>query len=262
MQSTHVGLFDTGAATHVGRVRHRNEDSYLTRPETGIWAVADGMGGHEAGDLASQTVIAALRTIDSPASAADLLSHCEERVASANQRLRAIGEQRGGIIIGATLAALLAFDDYYACVWSGDSRVYVVRGDEIVQLSRDHTEVQELVANGVITPEEAKTWSGRNVITRAIGVYDDPELEITSGLMQPGDSFVICSDGLTIHVDDGEILDHVRAGRSQEACDGLVALALERGGADNVTVVVARYQPNGASQRQVEITHADPEERG
>jgi protein phosphatase len=262
MQSTHVGLFDTGAATHVGRVRNRNEDSYLTRPETGIWAVADGMGGHEAGDLASQTVIAALRTIDSPASAADLLSNCEERVASANQRLRAIGEQRGGITIGATLAALLAFDDYYACVWSGDSRVYVVRGDDIVQLSRDHTEVQELVANGVITPEEAKTWPGRNVITRAIGVYDDPELEITSGLMHPGDSFVICSDGLTIHVDDAEIRDRVRAGLSQEACDNLVALALERGGADNVTVVVARYRPDGAPQGQPEITHADPEERG
>ena len=243
MQNSHVGIYDTGAATHVGKVRQRNEDSYLTRPEAGIWAVADGMGGHEAGDLASQTVIAALQSIEAPASAADLLSHCEDRVASANGRLKEISRERGGGIIGATLAVLLAFDGFYACVWSGDSRIYVVRGGEIVQLSRDHTEVQELLTGGVITPEEAKTWPGSNVITRAIGVYDEAELEITSGPLQSGDTFVICSDGLTQHVNDGEILDRVTRKLPQQACDDLIALTLERGGTDNVTVIVAHYQP-------------------
>lgn len=253
--------FDTGAATHVGKVRSHNEDSYLARPNAGIWAVADGMGGLDAGELASATVIDALSTIDPPRSAAELLAWCERRVVAANTALYEMGRQRGGLI-GTTIAVLLAHERHFACVWSGDSRIYVVRGDEIIQLSRDHTEVQDLVANGVISPEEAKTWSGRNVITRAIGVYDDPELEITSGPMQPGDSFVICSDGLTNHVDDKEILDRVRASVSQVACDNLVALALERGGSDNVTVVVARYRPNGSPQGQPEITHADPEERG
>src|ERR1700704_5787287 len=179
MQNTRVGIYDTGAATHVGNVRTRNEDSYLPRPEAGIWGVADGMGGHEAGDLASQTVIAALQSIEAPASAADLLSHCEDRVASANGRLKEISRDRGGVTIGATLAVLLAFDGFYACVWSGDSRIYVVRAGEILQLSRDHTEVEELLASGVITPKEAKTWAGKNAVTRAIGVYDEPELEIT-----------------------------------------------------------------------------------
>jgi protein phosphatase len=243
MQNSHLGSFDTGAATHVGKLRDRNEDSYLIRPEAGIWAVADGMGGHEAGDLASQTVIAELQSIELPTSAASLLSHCEDRVASANDRIKEISRDRGGIIIGATLAVLLAFDDHYACVWSGDSRIYVVRAGEILQLSRDHTEVQELLASGTITAKEAKTWTGNNVITRAIGVYDEPELEITSGPLQPGDSFVICSDGLTHHVEDSEILDCVTTNMSQQACDNLIALALERGGADNVTVIVARYQP-------------------
>jgi protein phosphatase len=263
MQNSYLGNFDTGAATHVGKVRERNEDSYLIRPEAGIWAVADGMGGHEAGDLASQTVIAALQSIESPTSAAGLLSHCEDRVARANGRLKEISRDRGGAIIGATLAVLLAFEDYYACVWSGDSRIYVVRAGKILQLSRDHTEVQELLASGVITPNEAKTWAGSNVVTRAIGVYDEPELEITSGLLQPGDSFVICSDGLTHHVEDGEILACVTTNMSQQACDNLIALTLERGGADNVTVIVARYQPAVGRPADWDPAQPDPPtERG
>ena len=258
MQNTFLEMFDTGAATHVGKVRQRNEDYYLTRPEAGIWAVADGMGGHDAGDVASQTVIAALRSIEPPTSAASLLSHCEDSVARANARLQEISRERGGTVIGATLAVLLAFEGHYACLWSGDSRIYMVRAGKIVQLSRDHTEVQELVTEGVITAEEAKTWPGSNVITRAIGVYDEPELEIISGSLQAGDLFVICSDGLTHHVNDGEILSFVSANMSQQACDNLVELALERGGNDNVTVIVARYQSGAAASASGGTALADP----
>jgi protein phosphatase len=262
MQKTHVGPFDTGAATHVGMLRQRNEDSYLVRPEAGIWAVADGMGGHHAGDLASQTVIAELQSIELPASAASLLTHCQARVASANNRIKAISRDRGGVIIGATLAVLLTFDHHYACAWSGDSRIYVVRAGEILQLSHDHTEVQELLASGAISAQEAKTWSRNNVVTRAIGVCDEPELEITSGELQIGDCFVICSDGLTHHVEDGEILHCVSTNTSQEACDSLIALALERGGVDNVTVIVTRYTPETA-RNLAHASHADPAtERG
>jgi protein phosphatase len=241
MQNTHI-LFETGAATHIGKVRQRNEDSYLTRPEVGIWAVADGMGGHEDGDLASQTVIAALQSIERPTSAVDLLDRCKSQVALANDRLKTISRERGGAIIGATVAILLTYDSHYACVWSGDSRIYVVRAGKIIQLSRDHTEVQKLLSEGIITPNEAKTWSGSNVITRAIGVFDEPELEMTSGPLQAGDSFVICSDGLTNHVQDDEILNCVRTNLSQQACDRLLELTLERGAFDNVTVIVVRYQ--------------------
>jgi len=123
--------------------------------------------------------------------------------------------------------------------------------------------VQELLINGVITPEEAKTWAGSNVITRAIGVYDEPELEIMSGPLQPGDNFIICSDGLTRHVEDNEIRDHVSTKLPQQACDDLIALALERGGLDNVTVVITRYQPDGtASTNWSAAPVAPPEERG
>jgi protein phosphatase len=235
-------MFETGLATHVGKVRERNEDSCLARPETGIWAVADGMGGHADGDVASQAIIRALETIERPASASALLARCQESVCLANDWLRELGRERGDVV-GATVAILLAFDGFYACVWSGDSRIYMVRMGSIFQLSRDHTEVQELLAEGAITADEAKNWTGRNGITRAIGIHDIPELEITSGVLNPGDSFVICSDGLTNHVQDDEIFRFVNTNISQQACNALIALTLERGALDNVSVIVTRYQP-------------------
>lgn len=237
-----LSLFDTGAATHVGKVRERNEDSYLVRPDVGIWSVADGMGGHSAGDLASSTVIQALGSIERVTSAAELLARCEESVIEANSRLKAIAHSRGGIVLGTTVAVLLVFDADYACVWSGDSRIYLVRDAEIHQVSRDHTEVQELIAEGVLNAEEAKSWPRQNVVTRAIGVRDEPELEMTNGVLQPGDVFVICSDGLTAHVDEAEILENASAAHPQQACDNLIALTLERGAVDNVTVVVVGYR--------------------
>jgi serine/threonine protein phosphatase PrpC len=236
-------LFETGAATNVGKVRLRNEDSYLTRPEAGIWAVADGMGGHEDGDLASHTVTEALKSIVSPNSASELLSLCEDRIFEANTRLQELSRRRGGIIIGTTVTVLLAFDGYFASLWCGDSRIYMVRNGEITQVSRDHTEVQDLLAKGVITAEQAATWHGSNVITRAIGVVDTPELELSSGPLNAGDVFVICTDGLTQHVKDDEILQHVAANGPQAACDRLIVLTLERGAVDNVTVIVIRYNP-------------------
>jgi serine/threonine protein phosphatase PrpC len=247
MQLT-LGMFDTGAGTHVGRVRQRNEDRYLSMPASGLWAVADGMGGHEDGEYASQTIVDALGAIQPATSAADLLARCEQQIVEANAQLRDVSRERGGAILGATIAVLLTFDRHYACIWSGDSRIYVVRGGVITQLSRDHTEVQQLLAQGTITPEEAETWPGKNVVTRAIGVFDQPELELASGPLEAGDSFIICSDGLTHHVKDDEILRYVASSASQQACDALIDLTLARGAVDNVTVVIVRYEPDGASK--------------
>lgn len=234
--------FDTGAATHVGKVRQRNEDSYLTCPDLGIWAVADGMGGHEDGDIASRTVIEALQSIKAPTSANHLLSLCENCIFEANAQLREVSRRRG-LIIGTTVTILLASEGYFACLWSGDSRLYVVRKGEITQISRDHTEVQDLLANGLITAEQAETWIGRNAITRAIGVADTPELEMASGPLNAGDTFVICSDGLIQHVKDDEILRCVSTNEAQHICDRLIVLTLERGAVDNVTVIAVRYEP-------------------
>src|SRR5205814_601038 len=125
--------------------------------------------------------IAALQSIEKPKTGDGLLKSCEDSVLRANSQLRKISRERGGDVIGTTLAALLTFGDYYACIWCGDSRIYRIRSGNIAQLSQDHTEVQQLLSSGVITAEEAKDWAGSNVITRAIGVYDEPELELDLG---------------------------------------------------------------------------------
>lgn len=234
-------MFDVGSVTHAGRVRQRNEDSCLVRTDVGLWAVADGMGGHEAGDVASQIVVQSLNAIGAPASAADLLAQCENQLFNANQQILALSRERRGAVIGTTAAVLLIRDEHYACVWAGDSRVYVVKRAAITQVSRDHTEVEELVAEGTLSRDEVKNWPN-NVITRAVGVAKDPELEVVIGPVEPGDSFVICSDGLTKHLQDEEILHWVTSRHAQASCDAMLELALERGGLDNITIIVVRAQ--------------------
>jgi len=236
---------EAGAATHVGKVRRQNEDNYLVATRRGLWAVADGMGGHAAGDIASRVVVEELGAIAVPATASELLASCERHIVSANSRLKKLGDERGAVI-GTTVAVLLIFDGHYAAVWSGDSRIYRVHQHRIEQISVDHTEVQELISEGRLTPEEARAWPRRNVITRAIGVSDDPELEIKGGALEPGDIFVICSDGLTAHVEDEEIRALASGHPPQRACDLLVDLTLERGAIDNVTVVAVLYDPAAA----------------
>ncbi len=236
---------EAGAATHVGKVRQQNEDNYLVATRLGLWAVADGMGGHAAGDIASRTVVEELAAMAVPATASELLANCERRIVSANSRLKRLGDERGALI-GTTVAVLLIFDGHYAAVWSGDSRIYRVRKHRIEQISVDHTEVQELISEGKLTAAEARAWPRRNVITRAIGVSDDPELEIKGGALEPGDIFVICSDGLTAHVEDQEILRFASGHPPQKACDLLVDLTLDRGAVDNVTVVAVRFDPAAA----------------
>jgi serine/threonine protein phosphatase PrpC len=228
--------FETGAATHVGKVRKANEDSYIVMPELGFWAVADGVGGHEAGQLASQTLTNELATMGPSVSASDQLARFQDRVLRGNDRIRQIVEERGGGMMGTTVAAILIFDMEFACVWSGDSRVYRVRDNKIEQISHDHSEVQELIDQGVIKPEEAGSWPRRNIIT----IFDDPDVEIRQGEILPGDVFLVCSDGLTGHVADDEILTGVIDERSQDACDALIERTLERGATDNVSVIVVR----------------------
>jgi serine/threonine protein phosphatase PrpC len=247
---------EAGAATHVGKVRRQNEDNYVVATRLGLWAVADGMGGHAAGEIASRILVEELAAVAAPATAAELLTNCEQHIIRANGRLKQLGQERGALI-GTTVAVLLIFDGDYACVWSGDSRIYRLRQHRIEQISVDHTEVQQLVSEGRLSAAEARTWPHRNVITRAIGVSDDPELEIKGGSLEPGDTFVICSDGLTAHVEDKEILTLAGENSPQKGCDLLVDLTLDRGAVDNVTVVAVRFDPAAATTRPPWLS-ADP----
>ncbi len=237
--------FVTGARTHVGRVRRENEDSYAALPQIGVWAVADGMGGYAAGKHASLTVTRGLGEIEPTASAQDLLRRFEAKVSEANAALRRFGEEHGITTFGTTLAALLVAESLFACVWCGDSRVYRLRDGVLRQLTRDHTEVQALVDEGQISAEQARHWPGRNVITRAIAVCDDPMLEIETGRLADGDVFLLCSDGLTGCVLDGELKAALASLPPEECCGTLIDLALERGGPDNVTVLVVHCRLDG-----------------
>lgn len=252
--------YEVGSVTHPGKVSRNNQDSCLVRPDIGLWAVADGMGGHEAGEIASQAVVSALNAVANAASAADLLEQSRTQVLRANRDILALSEQRG-VTIGTTVAILLIRDDHYACLWAGDSRVYAIKGGEIAQLSVDHTEVEELVSSGALSREEVRNWPS-NVITRAVGVGSAPELDIVSGPATLGDTFVVCSDGLTRHLSNEEILAHVVRHRPQDACDAMLQLALQRGGLDNFTVIVVRIMSAAMRMSETTILPARPHRPG
>jgi len=219
-------------------VRKLNEDDLLVREEIGLWVVVDGMGGHGGGDLASSAIVASLKEIGALDSAADLLAQFESSIIKVNADLRALAQSKGSAVIGATIVAILIHGAHYACVWCGDSRAYLLREGALTRISHDHSEVQDLVDRGVLEPDEARKWPRRNVVTRALGVAEQPALDIRDGAVRGGDRFLLCSDGLTDHVEDGEIAKLLAEGDPQSACDRLVALTLERGAADNVSIVV------------------------
>jgi protein phosphatase len=233
-------LIRSAGVTHVGLKRERNEDSYLLRPEAGLWAVADGMGGHGGGDVASRMAIAALEQIEAAPTGEALLAEVEAAVANANRDMRAHAQVENRGVMGTTLVALLMFGGHFACVWSGDSRAYLLRDGVLRQLTHDHSESQDLVDRGVLDPEEAKLWPRRNVLTRALGASDAAELEIVSDRLETGDVFLLCSDGLTGHLDADEIAAALGEDEPQAMCEKLISLTLERGASDNVTVIVLR----------------------
>ena len=237
--STVAFPIESFGVSHKGCVRDHNEDNYLVEQQAGLWVVADGMGGHEAGEVASASIVDHLATIGIASSAPDLRARFEDRLSRANAEIRNISRSRG-ITIGSTFAALLAMDGRFAGLWAGDSRIYLVRGGAISQISRDHTEVQELLDRGMISAEEALTWPRRNVITHAIGVSDELVIDFQQGELMPGDVFVLGTDGLTAHVSDAEIEAAVKSAPPQAACEKLLEMVLARGGTDNVTIVLVR----------------------
>ena len=250
--SQHVFEFDTGVASDRGKVREVNEDSWYSNPAGGVWLVADGMGGHTNGQLASQIIAKCATTVGLPASAPDLLARFTDRMHRANEELVSYAHEHGNLVIGSTLVAILVFGNHYACVWAGDSRAYLVRGAQLVQVSNDHTEMQDLIERGLLSREEAKHYPRRNVITRAVGVDPDLELDAVHGQALAGDRFILCSDGLTGYVSDDEIRDVVSAHPPQDACERLVEMTLERGAGDNVTVIVTHVRQ--ISEPQAEAT--------
>ena len=229
----------SAAVTHVGKVRKVNEDAFLERPDLGLWAVADGVGGASQGDRASRLVVEALGRVRPPAAAAAFLAEVCDQLKSVNGQLQQEAVAQGGERLSAsTVVALLVFGQHFACAWAGDSRLYLLRDYRLHQISRDHSEVQELVDQGMLTAEQARTHPHANVVTRAVGAHDTLAVDMVQDRLRRDDVFLLCSDGLTKMLEDREIAALLGGDRPIEiAVERLVDAALERGATDNVTVV-------------------------
>ncbi|WP_299840673.1 protein phosphatase 2C domain-containing protein [uncultured Paracoccus sp.] len=240
-------LFDTGAGSDTGRLREHNEDSYLSLPSAGVWVVADGMGGHQAGDVASAIITSEIESIGVPVSAQDQRARVSERLDRAHHRILARSAEMGNVTIGATVVALLIHEAGFVCLWAGDSRIYLMRQGRLSRLTVDHSEVQELLSSGMISEDEARHWPRKNVITRAIGIHDGPNYEAVTGSVQQGDVFLLCSDGLTEHLRDEELAEVLASDRAtaQQMVDHLIDETLRRGARDNVTCLAVRCLPRG-----------------
>jgi PPM family protein phosphatase len=231
---------DGFGATHSGRVRPINEDRFLCSAGHGVFAVADGMGGHAHGDIASSAII---QTIDERISALPMQERVEALLQSflqANDVIRDISAANGNITIGSTAAGLITSANSFSVLWTGDSRVYLMREGRIKQLTIDHTEAQMLLREGRISHDMARDWPRKNVLVHAIGVNEEPHVEATHGELKKCDIFLLCTDGLTNHVTDAELNQLAMSRDPKGACIDLIRLALDRGGSDNVTVIVVR----------------------
>ncbi|MCC6716967.1 MAG: serine/threonine-protein phosphatase [Acetobacteraceae bacterium] len=227
--------FQSWAASHPGAVRSHNEDSFVDRSDIGLWAVADGAGGHDAGEVASGLLKQALDAIPPALSASELLAQVRLRVGEVHQALREEAQKRSSrTVIASTLVVLLARDGHFACLWAGDSRVYLLRDGALSQVTRDHSLVQELVDAGTITAEEADGHPRANVITRAVGAAETMELDKVSNRLVAGDRFLLCSDGLSKTLADAELAELLA---DPGPAERLIAEALARRASDNITVV-------------------------
>ena len=237
-------ILEAAAATDVGMRRRGNEDRYALAPEVGLYLVADGMGGHTAGQVASELAAeASVRAIEHLRGAtASLSERLRAAVTSANRTIFQTAQENPEYAgMGTTVVVLLAEGERVALAHVGDSRAYLVRGGRIRQLTDDHSIVGELLRRNEISETAAREHPHRHVLTRALGVREVVEPDLAEITPQPGDRFVLCSDGLTGHVEDHEIAKVVSEHEElQESCDALVDLANRRGGEDNITVVVAR----------------------
>jgi serine/threonine protein phosphatase Stp1 len=226
------------AATHVGRVRKVNEDSILAIPELSIWAVSDGMGGHAAGDFASQTVVDALAVLPRDLEPGDLMRAVRNALQRAHDLIRDEARARGADMIGATVVALIVADGHFVAFWAGDSRLYRFRDGEIELLTTDHSVVAEFVLSGQMTWDEAEHHPHSNAITRAVGVGDALELDKIRGTVTRGDRFLLCSDGLTKYADFSTLRRQVTHAPIETVAERLMQLALDGGGADNISIIV------------------------
>jgi serine/threonine protein phosphatase PrpC len=231
--------WSSSGISNTGKVRKHNEDSMLERPEIGLWVVADGMGGHAAGDVASQMIVSSLKKVHEGLELNRIVNDIEDRLIEVNKKLVEKASQSAQkTTIGSTVVALLAYGKYCVYMWAGDSRLYRLRNNQLRQITTDHSQVEMYVERGLISREEAAVHPHGNMITRAVGATDELFLDMDIQELQSKDRYLLCSDGLTKHITDFEIEDILKEGPHSETCKTLIDLTLDRGAGDNVTVII------------------------
>jgi serine/threonine protein phosphatase PrpC len=234
---------DWKAGTDVGAVRQVNEDSFSALPDRGIWAVADGMGGHSHGDWASAQIAGALDSVAPCEDFDTLLTAAAQAIHDANATIcaeAAAKDQR----MGSTVVALVIRDRRFGLLWAGDSRIYLLRGGQMLQMTRDHTMVQDMVDRGLISEEESHGHPMGHVLARAVGVETTLQLDAVVDEVLPGDIFLLCSDGVYGMIPDHELQNMLMHAELERLPEALVARCLERDAPDNVTAIVVRaYEP-------------------
>ncbi len=230
---------DSYAITHQGNVRSHNEDACLDLPQRGVWVVADGMGGHAQGDYASQLIVQKVQSLGEFDRPSDKIDALEQTLQGVNTHLFTKSSSAPEpTIIGSTVVALAAFDRFGVFTWAGDSRAYRLRDGTLAQVTRDHSEVQDLVDQGLVKAEEAELHPQANVVTRAVGGTSELYLDYRLTELAKGDRFLLCSDGLFKDVPETEIAELLGKGNAASCAQGLIDVVLGRECRDNVTVII------------------------
>jgi serine/threonine protein phosphatase PrpC len=226
------------ALTNVGKVRKLNEDSIVALPDQNIWAVSDGMGGHAGGDFASQTVVEQIMMLPNDLNARDAMVSVRNSFFESHTIIRDEADRIGVSTMGATIVAMLIADNHFVAFWAGDSRLYRVRDGSIDMLTSDHSVVAELVHLGELTWDEAEKHPHSNAITRAVGVGDELEVDKVRGELETGDRYLLCSDGLTKYATFDILLSAMTGTPIETVSEKLLTIALDGGGADNISIIV------------------------
>ncbi|HEV2442167.1 MAG TPA: protein phosphatase 2C domain-containing protein [Steroidobacteraceae bacterium] len=230
----------SASITSQGNVRNHNEDAVLELPAAGVWAVADGMGGHNAGDVASRMIVEALVGVTRRERPSELLNDVEDRICAVNERLYRTSLTGEAGMSGSTVAVLLAFGNYSLSVWAGDSRIYRCRAGVLSCITRDHSEVQAMMDEG-LDAEAASRQAAQNVITRAVGGAQDLYLDLELRELKHRDRYLLCSDGLYKELADDRIQAHLAANDPEGASRALLKEALAGVCNDNVSAVVVQF---------------------